>query len=207
MLYFDIGAYVGDKTDEYVAMGAQVVAVEPNPESYATLVKRFQGNPQVITVNKAVSNFIGMADLSVPGANLITLCTLDPVNWFTGRFAGLRTEKTYRVEVTTLDRLINDYGLPDYVKIDCEGAEEKIITHLTTKIPAIKFEYRSDRLESVRVCLDHLKTFGPYHCYYSLGDRWTSPLIRYTQLILSLQGMVQLEPDSWGDICVCYDEG
>ena len=41
---------------------------------------------------------------------------------------------------TTLNAEIEKYGLPSYIKIDCEGAEQLILKNLDYKIDIISFE-------------------------------------------------------------------
>lgn len=207
MLYFDIGAYVGNKTAEYVSRGARVIAVEPNPDSYTALVARFEGNNQVVCLNVAVSDHVGVAELTVPTCNLDTLSTLNPTTWFTGRWAGLTEAKKYTVQVTTLDRLIADYGQPDFLKVDCEGHEEQVFQGLHSRIPCLSFEYRSDQLDVVDRCLRSLRRHGKFHASFSQGDRWFSSMMTRHNLQLALATAIDTEPDCWGDIYLIYDTG
>lgn len=196
MLYFDIGAYVGDKSAEYLSLGAdKVIAVEPNPESYTSLCNRFKGNLKVIPINRAVSDTIGEADLVVPSANLITLSTLDPEHWFTGRFQGLVEAKRYKVKTTTLDTLIEEHGVPDFLKIDCEGWEENVLKGLTQRVPRLSFEYSRDHIDSLLRCLRYLQRLGKYHCQLD-GHRLLTPWQLYKEAKLS---------GDWGDVYVTYD--
>ena len=48
--------------------------------------------------------------------------------------------KKTKVNTTTLNNLINSYGLPYFIKIDVEGHEEQVIKGLTHPIPIISFE-------------------------------------------------------------------
>ena len=41
---------------------------------------------------------------------------------------------------TTLNMEIKKFGLPDYIKIDCEGSEKLILKNLNYKIKTISFE-------------------------------------------------------------------
>ncbi len=204
MLYFDIGAYVGEKTQEFVSLGARVIAVEPNPDSYASLVKRFQDNHKVICINKAVSDTMGEARLSTPSCNLKTVCTLCPDKWFTGRFEGLKEQGFHQVRTTTLDKLIKKYGKPDFIKIDAEGWETHVLHGLSQKVN-LSFEYRGDFLADVQTCLDHLQTLGQFQCLWSKGDRWHSDYMSAEELMRQLKQTIKIEPGLWGDVVVRYD--
>ena len=197
MLYFDIGAYVGEKVAEYLYLGvAKVIAVEPNPDSYQTLHERYRDNPKVVTINAAVSDTVGEADLIVPSANLITLSTLDPKKWFTGRFEGLTESKRYPVKTTTLDKLIVKYGVPSFCKIDAEGWEEHILNGLTQPIPRLSFEFSHDHLDSLLRCLYSLRRLGRYHCQVD-GSGLLTPYQLYRE--------VKAHGD-WGDVNILYDK-
>ena len=41
---------------------------------------------------------------------------------------------------TTLNHEIKKFGIPDYIKIDCEGSESKILKRLNYKVKIISFE-------------------------------------------------------------------
>lgn len=196
MLYFDIGAYVGEKVAEYLTLGVdKIIAVEPNPDSYQTLHERYQANSKVVTINAAVSDTVGEADLIVPSANLITLSTLDPQHWFTGRFTGLVEAKRYKVKTITLDKLIAKYSKPDFIKVDAEGWEEHILQGLTQPVPRLSFEYSHDHLDSLLRCLYSLRRLGKYHCQID----GSGPLTPY-----KLYQEVKAHGD-WGD-CICQFE-
>ena len=45
------------------------------------------------------------------------------------------------VPVTTLDALIDRYGLPAFCKIDVEGFEEAVVRGLSRPIPSVSFEF------------------------------------------------------------------
>ena len=81
-----------------------------------------------------------------------------------------------RVEVHTLDMLIDRHGLPAFCKIDVEGAEADILAGLSRPIPVIAFEYvpsvRSVALEAI----DRLALLGDYRFNRVVGegDRWAN---------------------------------
>ena len=55
-------------------------------------------------------------------------------------FEGVAWDAAETVEVTTLDRLIADHGLPRFVKIDVEGAEAEVLAGLSHAVAWIAFE-------------------------------------------------------------------
>ena len=64
------------------------------------------------------------------------------------------------VQSTTLDQLIEEYGVPDYIKIDVEGGELNVIMGLTQKTPEIFFEWHEEMSDVLYDCIDHLRKIG-----------------------------------------------
>jgi FkbM family methyltransferase len=64
------------------------------------------------------------------------------------------------VETKTLDQLIENYGVPDLIKIDVEGYEEVVIKGLSRKIPKITFEWSEEMVDSLLRTVEHLKKIG-----------------------------------------------
>ena len=64
------------------------------------------------------------------------------------------------VEVTTLDRLIEEFGVPRFRKIDVEGFELDVLRGLSRPIPFVSFEYNIQFPDRVFACLDELERFG-----------------------------------------------
>ena len=67
-----------------------------------------------------------------------------------------------QVYTTTLDKLIEQYGEPQFIKIDVEGHEEQVLLGLTKK-PAnclISFEFSEELYSEVFKCIQHLINLG-----------------------------------------------
>jgi hypothetical protein len=95
-----------------------------------------------------------------------------------GRFAAeYKWTRVVPVEVTTLDALIDRFGVPAFCKIDVEGFESEVVRGLTRAVPALSFEFGWDSLEQTRACLDHLTGIAPIMVNYSLGESmlWALP--------------------------------
>ncbi len=144
-LAFDVGAHVGDRTRAFRALGARVVAVEPGAAARRVLRLLHGRDPGVTLVPDAVGAEEGEAEFRVNSRNP-TVSTLsggllaaaaDAPGW-----QGQRWDRVERVRVTTLDRLIAEHGVPDFLKIDVEGHEPAALAGLSAgnAPPALSFE-------------------------------------------------------------------
>jgi len=103
-LCFDIGAHLGDRTGHFLALGARVVALEPQPAPMRILRLLYGRNPNVALVEAAVGAEPGRAQLLAVPANP-TVASLSPA-WVaavsrSAGFHGLAWEDGGEVEVTT----------------------------------------------------------------------------------------------------------
>ena len=166
-----MGANVGERTSVFLALGARVVAVEPQPDCARRLRDRFAGSSRLQVVESALGPEPGEAELLTTGYD--TLATLSP-EWVgrvreTGRFA-LDWTGRIAVPVTTLDRLIAAHGRPAFCKIDVEGYERQVLEGLTQPLPALSFEFTPEYVEATESCLRLLQGLGLERFALSLGE-------------------------------------
>ncbi|HZB92355.1 MAG TPA: FkbM family methyltransferase [Stellaceae bacterium] len=183
-LCFDIGAHLGDRTGHFRALGARVVAVEPQPPAAAVLRRLFGGDRGVVIRETALGAAPGEAELAIDPRNP-TVATLSP-RWraavgASAGFAGTSWREHRRVRVETLDALIAAYGLPEFCKIDVEGFEAEVLAGLSQPIPALSFEYIPAARTEALAALARLAALGPYQFNRSVGEsmrfaeaRWRS---------------------------------
>lgn len=91
-LVFDVGANVGNKTQQFLELGARVVAFEPVESCVLALLERFKGDKRVEIVPCAVGAKCGEGDIEM--GSTPNLSTLAP-EWkravsLTKRFGGVR---------------------------------------------------------------------------------------------------------------------
>lgn len=172
-LCFDVGAHIGDRTALLLRLGARVVAVEPQGTCQDKLQRLFGRDPAFALVGEAVGAEPGEAELRWPpgGRPLASLSR----EWTervraTGRFGDLEWSAVERVPVTTLDELIERFGLPDFCKIDVEGYEAEVIDGLSRPIPALSVEFTPEHLEATERAVTRLDELGSYRFNYSLGE-------------------------------------
>jgi FkbM family methyltransferase len=206
-LVFDIGANVGDRVDVFLRLGARVVAVEPQAHCVETLRARGRDEPSLAVVAKAVGAEEGHASMYV--GEVDTLTTLSP-RWIettqaSGRFSAYRWDEPRDVEVTTLDRLIDEFGVPAFCKIDVEGFESQVLAGLTQPMPALSFEFVREALENARACVETLDGLGDARFNYSLGAKMELVL---TQAVSGheLLSMLESLPDrlAMGDVYASF---
>lgn len=179
-LIFDIGANVGDKTDVFLRIGARVVAVEPDPFNQQILRGKFLSlriKPRpVLVVGQAVSDAVGEETMWVdePGSALNTLSSkwVDALHHDdAGRLSGPEKELHFSqkriVETTSLDSLIDKYGLPGFIKIDVEGYEISVLRGLHQAVPLLSFEvnlpeFREEGAECLKI-LNRLSPTGVFN--------------------------------------------
>lgn len=165
-LAFDVGAHLGDRTAAFSALGARVLALEPQPP-FSTWLERLVGDrPGVTVLRSAVGAREGTASLAVSPANP-TVSTLaagwrERIGEANPSFRKVRWEREVRVPVTTLDALIREHGLPSFCKIDVEGFEAQVLAGLSHPIPALSVEFVAGTLDVTLACIQRLCQLGDY---------------------------------------------
>ncbi len=125
-IVLDVGAFTG-LFGMLAAMAnprSRVFCFEPFPPVFQRLRRHIQINnltSQVEARNVAVSDVPGVMNLFVPASQAPAGASL--------RTGGLRGDASYSTEVnvTTLDTACESIGVPELVKIDVEGMEDKVL--------------------------------------------------------------------------------
>jgi FkbM family methyltransferase len=160
MLLFDIGANRGDATVAGLNKGYKVIAVEAAPKIYKALVKNFIYNPNVIPIKYAVSD-VNNDLIEFYEANEDGLSTLNK-EWLTSDdmpYNG-KPYRTICAITCTIDYLVEQYGEPDLIKIDVEGAEWSVFKGMTKKYGTLTFEWTDVTIEEHQAQLEYLSSLG-----------------------------------------------
>jgi len=102
------------------------------------------------------------------------------------------------VEVATLDDLIAKHGEPAFVKIDVEGYEEHVLAGLTTRIPALSFEYLCAAPEVAEQAVARLSGYE-----FALAQARRYHLTQWhdaRDIVGRLQAESAASPDGYGDV-------
>lgn len=159
-LVLDVGSHVGDRVACFRRIGARVVAVEPQPLLARLLALAFALDAGVTVERVALGALSCESQLYLNPRNL-TVATLstelvaeapnDPA------WRDQRWTHCHSVAVTTLDRLIEGYGSPHFIKIDVEGLEAQVLAGLSKPVPGLSFEFtqiqRAVALAALRRCV------------------------------------------------------
>lgn len=172
-LCFDIGAHVGNRTEVWRRIGARIIAVEPQPYIAAYLRNRFLDEVNVIILEKAISQKQGTRTMFINRANP-TISTLAGESWrkqiSRDALYTLNWHEHVEVEVTTLDALIETYGIPDFCKLDVENFEKEVLLGLSRPLPCLSVEYYPPAIDKSLECIDILEKLGSYKYNWSFGE-------------------------------------
>jgi FkbM family methyltransferase len=162
-LCFDVGCNVGDKTEVFLALGARVVAFDPQPNCFRETVARSGPNRRLTAINQAVGAMPGELPMYISrhcGSSSL-------VAGWSGEVQGV-----IHVPVTTLDQAIDRFGLPRFCKIDVEGFELEVIRGLHHPVPYITIEYHHEEKDIQKVidCIRLLSRLGELSMNATFGE-------------------------------------
>ena len=72
--------------------------------------------------------------------------------------------------MVTLDSLIDEYGLPQFIKLDIEGYESYALRGLSQPVPFIQFE----------ICASTVKSGQVWECFEQILDLSPNAMFNYT---------------------------
>jgi FkbM family methyltransferase len=168
---WDVGANIGYMTDFFSSLAASVVAFEPAEDNLRYLRRNLPPNAKIISAaaTDRDAEDIPLYVESLTGQN----CSLIPdykIFVDNAQHSGYAPTEVQHVRTTTLDTFAAQTGrMPDWVKIDVEGAELNVLrgmqSILSSRGPRLMVEMtrQTDEVETL------LTTFG-YRCHHRFGN-------------------------------------
>ncbi len=151
---FDIGLFDGTDTDYYLSLG-RVVAVEANRRLVELAQERFGAEikaGRLTIVHAAISTNTAPVEL------ILSADDLGASSMFQDRVADRQPMGSITAPGLPVLDLIKQYGVPEYMKVDIEGADRFCILHLTRDVRPryLSFEIGPD----VEELLEHVRSIG-----------------------------------------------
>lgn len=183
-LCFDVGANIGNRVDAFLNIGARVIAIEPQEDCVSVLEKKYGKKIQI--VNKGVGAKEEFLDFYTSQTSVLSSFSTDWIKSveISNRFSNSNWNKVQKIEITTLDKLINKFGLPVFIKIDVEGYENEVLMGLSHQIKTLSFEYTvPEQTVKAISCIEKLENIDrEFDCNYCTGEsmemilnHWLSP--------------------------------
>ena len=157
-LCFDIGANIGNRTEIFIELGARVIAVEPQQECAAEIKRSIGNRKGVVVIEKALGAVEKWQEMFVCSISEASTLSSEFVDEF--KDSNNRTYCKELVPVTTLDRLIVEYGKPVFCKIDVEGFETEVLRGLSEPIKYMSLEFIAPFMNKAVKCVEMLNDLG-----------------------------------------------
>ena len=142
-LIYDVGMYNGDDTAYYLWRGFRVVAIEANPELVATAANRFR-----CEIETGYLKILNVGIAAEEGELPFWVCQTDPrLSSFDPGLASLGyAVHEIRVPCRKFRSILDDFGVPFYLKVDIQGNDFLCIEALDPgelpKFLSVEFAFR-----------------------------------------------------------------
>ena len=168
-MYFDIGSNIGNWSLSNINLCDKIISIEASPITFKGLANNCK-NDKIILLNYAVCNNNGN-DIAFYQAKRHVLSTINK-DWLTNDISRFYNQPYIEItcKTITIDKLIEQYGVPDLIKIDVEGGEYECIVSLTQKVKLLCFEWTSEVNDITFKCIDYLLNLGYTEFYIQNGD-------------------------------------
>ena len=191
-----------------------MVAVEPQEVCIKELQKKYGNNKNVVLIKKAISDNTGEEELMISDSHTLSsmsrewMDSIKSSDMFFVSTTAFNWQKKTKVQVTTLDQLIKEYGNPAFCKIDVEGYEYKVLKNISKPMEAVSFEFTPTQefIPVAKKIVRHLSSIGKVRFNYSFGEsvslvlnKWIGP-----SQILGILSRLPKKTSISGDIYVRF---
>lgn len=202
-LMIDVGANIGNRTEVFLNLVSNVVSIEP--QSVCADVLRMRFGKRITLLEVGLDAVSGQKTIFESSSHTLSSFSQE---WISkaeaGRFSNSVWKKSRAIPMRTLDSIIDEYGVPAFIKIDVEGYEKNILTSLTRPFEYLSFEVNHpENLENtidIINCLDG--AYPSVRFKFSYGESMVFERDEW----LSLSDFIQAEKKLfgkdpvWGDI-------
>jgi FkbM family methyltransferase len=153
-IFWDIGANVGYVSLFSITNGAnKVLAVEADPKTHDLLKQNCDINSfhNIDTLQMGISNSKENIKFHRSTGESSGLNSLE---------ADERMDESITIQTTTIDSIISDYQPPDLIKVDVEGAEQKVLEGATRTMNKISPDWIIEVHSSITGRRDRLQSQG-----------------------------------------------
>lgn len=152
---YDIGLYDGKDTEYYLSLGCRVVSVDANPLFVKRGQQRFAAEiaaGRLTIIHAAISSSHEPVELTLSGDDL------GSSSMFGDRVVDRQPMGVITAPGLPVSDLMQQHGVPEYMKVDIEGADRFCILQLTrtTRPRYVSFEIGPD----VDELLEHVRSLG-----------------------------------------------
>ncbi|MET0533580.1 MAG: FkbM family methyltransferase, partial [Steroidobacter sp.] len=135
---YDVGVYDGADTAHYLALGYHVVGIEASPDLCTSLQQRFAKEidaGRYTLLNVAIGESEGV----------LPFWLSENPQWNSFDYAAAtrdgKTATQISVPARTISSIFREYGVPDYIKVDIEGADYVCLRGMGNECPTfVSFE-------------------------------------------------------------------
>lgn len=168
---FDIGANIGQTVDELLPNYDKIICFEPNPSLVTVIKNKFFNNDKVTIEELGLSDKTETKKFNISNSHVVSTFSEDWIN--NSRFTNVYNwDTSIDVKTTTLDEVIDKYGIPYFIKIDVEGYEYEVLKGLTKLLDNtyFAFEWAEEQYKIVNKTVKYLKELGYNNFSYTYQD-------------------------------------